>query len=256
MLNGLGVARTIVLFGGSSEIGRETLLELLSPGVSSIVLVSRDIEKVAQEDEMLLRKAPNADVFHVRFDGADALSMPDVVHEIVDLVGDVDVAIIAHALLGDEVDAFTDAAGVSEIITVNMTATMTLLYALSTQMRTQRHGRIALFSSVAGERVRKANAPYGASKAGIDAFALALDHELAGSGVSIVVIRPGYVHTKMTAKMKPAPFSTTAQIVGQKSARAIKGTSTVIWVPSVLRWIFVLLKMMPLKVWRRLPVHD
>jgi decaprenylphospho-beta-D-erythro-pentofuranosid-2-ulose 2-reductase len=251
MKNGMGNPGTIVLFGGTSEIGRETVLSLLAPGVENLVLVSRDVEAASQNDEVFLVLVPNLNIFHITFDGADALSMPEVVAEIVSEVGDIDIAIVAHAVLGDEVVGYVDPAGVSQVITVNMTATITLLYALASQMRTQGHGRIALFSSVAGERVRKGNAVYGSSKAGVDSFALALDHDLEGTGVSVVVIRPGFVPTKMTRNMEPAPFATTAHAVGVDSAKAIKGTVKIIWSPKIMRPLFILLRHLPTKLWRR-----
>lgn len=256
MKNAIGVSSTVVLFGGTSDIGKETLLQLISQGVNHVVLVSRDINRAKQIDTRILEKNPHVSITHLPFDGADATTMSSVVKSISAQVGDIDVAVIAHAILGDDLDGFETPERVGEILDVNMTATCALLYALASTMRTQGHGRIALFSSVAGVRVRKANPVYGASKAGIDAFALALDHELEGSGVSIVVIRPGYVHTKMTAHMKPAPFSTNAGEVATKSVEAIRGTSKVVWVPGVLKWIFGLLRILPISVWRRLPIHD
>jgi decaprenylphospho-beta-D-erythro-pentofuranosid-2-ulose 2-reductase len=256
MKNGTGAVGTIVLFGGTSELGISTVAHLLTPTVQNIVLVSRDIEKAQTVEDDLIKRSPQADITHIRFDGADAESMYAVVEEIVSAVGDIDVAIIAHALLGNDIDGYSNPSSVKALLDVNVTATMALMFALAAQMRLQRHGRIALFSSVAGVRVRKANAPYGASKAAIDAFALALDHDLQGSGASVVVIRPGFVHTKMTSGMKVAPFATNAHVVGERAARGISEGQTVVWVPGIMRFIFGVFAVLPRSVWRRLPVHD
>lgn len=256
MKSATGTFGTIVLFGGTSEIGVSTLRHLLSPSVQHVVLVSRNIDAAQLIDEQILTLSPDADVSHVRFEGADSASMADVVDEIVAIVGDIDVAMIAHALLGQDINGYENPGAVKELIDVNVTATMSLMYALAARMRMQRHGAICLFSSVAGVRVRKANAPYGASKAAIDSFALALGHELKDSAVTVVVVRPGFVHTKMTANMKAAPFATTADVVGKKTAEAIRKGDAVLWVPGVMRVIFGVFRILPLSVWRRLPIHD
>ena len=254
MKNGVGVNQNIVLFGGTSDIGTEILRRLVQPGVARVVLVSRDVERAQQMHGSFIEQHSEVDVFHVRMDGADAASMQHLVAEVSGLVGDIDVAIVAQGILNEGRDYFADPSALVEMANVNFTASMTLLYSLAAQMRSQGYGRIALLSSVAGERVRKANPAYGATKAGIDGFALALDHELEGTGVSILVVRPGFVTTKMTAGMKKAPFSTDAATVAAAVVKALPGKSRVIWVPGILRWMFLVLKNLPLGLWRRLPV--
>lgn len=256
MKSATGSFGTVVLFGGSSELGISTVRHLLTPTVQHIVMVSRDINAAQVVDDEFSQLCPDAEISHVRFDGADSASMPDVVHEVVSIVGDIDVAVIAHAVLGQEIDGFQNPSDVKNLIDVNVTATMSLLYALAARMRTQRHGTICLYSSVAGVRVRKANAPYGASKAAIDSFALALGHDLKDAGVCVVVVRPGFVHTKMTADMKAAPFATTPDIVGKKAAEGIRDGAAVVWVPGIMRLIFGVFRVLPLSLWRRLPIHD
>ena len=256
MRNALGVPSNIVLFGSTSDIGKETLYQLIAPGVQKVALVSRDMSRSREVEAEIVRRNANVSVTQYLFDASATSSMQEISQRITSELGDIDVAIVAHAVLGDDIDGFSEPSRVADILDINMTATCALLYSLADIMKKQGHGRIALFSSVAGVRVRKANPVYGASKAGIDAFALALDHELSDSGVSIVVIRPGYVHTKMTAHMKPAPFSTTAEKVAKASAAAIMGKTKVVWVPGALKWIFGILRVLPLGAWRRLPIHN
>ena len=254
MKNGVGVNQNIVLFGGTSDIGVEIVRQLVQPGVARVVLVSRDLERAQAASADVAEAHPDVDFLHVRMDAADASSMQHVVAEVAGLMGDIDVAIIAQGLLNEGRDYFADPSALIEMANVNFTATMTLLYAVAAQMKSQGYGRIALLSSVAGERVRKANAAYGATKAGIDGFALALDHELEGTGVSILVVRPGFVSTKMTAGMKKAPLSTDAPTVAAAVVKALPGRTRIIWVPGALRWMFMVLKSLPMPIWRRLPV--
>lgn len=254
MKNGVGVAQNIVLFGGTSEIGQAVLQRIVQPGVARLVLVSRDIEAASAVSNALVESHPDLDVHHVRFDASDAAAMPHVVTEVAEAIGDIDVAVIAQGVLNEGADYFADPSLLVSVADVNFTATMTLMYALAGRMRAQGYGKIVLLSSVAGERVRRGNPVYGATKAGIDGFALALDHELSGSGVSVLVVRPGFVTTKMTTGMKKAPFSTDADSVAKVVERGINSNKVVVWAPSILQWLFLVLKNLPTFIWRKLPL--
>ena len=109
-------------------------------------------------------------------------------------------------------------------------------------------------SSVAGERVRKGNFVYGATKAGIDGFAQGLSDSLEGTGVKVLIVRPGFVHSAMTRGLKPAPFSTTPEKVAQATVKALRGGRRIVWTPGVLRFLFMALRHTPGAVWRRLPL--
>jgi decaprenylphospho-beta-D-erythro-pentofuranosid-2-ulose 2-reductase len=109
-------------------------------------------------------------------------------------------------------------------------------------------------SSVAGERVRRSNYVYGSSKAGADGYFQGLGDALAGSGVQVMIVRPGFVHTKMTAGMKAAPMSVSADDVGNAIARGIARGSHIVWVPPALRIVMMVLRHVPRAVFRRLPL--
>ena len=254
MKNGVGVAQNIVLFGGTSEIGQAILRRIVKPGAARLVLVSRDIDAANVAVADLVGRHPDLDLHHVRFDAADAASMKSVVDEIVGEIGDIDIAVVAQGVLNEGRDHWSDPSGLIETVNVNLTATMTLLYSLAGRLRAQGYGKIVLLSSVAGERVRRGNPVYGATKAGIDGFALALDHELEGTGASILVVRPGFVTTKMTAGMSKAPFSTDADSVAVAVERGIADEKKIVWVPGILKWMFAILRVLPIAVWRRLPL--
>ena len=254
MKNGVGVAQNIVLFGGTSDIGQAILRRIVKPGVARVALVSRNLETAANFASELEEAFPDVEIHHVRYNAADASSMAHVVTEIVSEIGDIDVAVVAQGVLNEGMDYYSDPTGLITLCDVNFTSTMVLLYALSQQMKQQGYGKTVLLSSVAGERVRKGNSAYGATKAGIDGFALALDHELVGTGGSILVVRPGFVTTKMTTGMKKAPFSTDAESVAKITEAGIASGKRVVWAPGLLRWMFLILKNVPLPVWRKLPL--
>jgi decaprenylphospho-beta-D-erythro-pentofuranosid-2-ulose 2-reductase len=254
MKNGVGVAQNIVLFGGTSDIGHAILHRIVKPGVARVVLVSRDIDAAEARTQSLADRFPDVDIHHVRFDAGDARTLPQVVGSVVEEIGDIDIAVIAHGLLNEGLDYYSHPETLVDLADVNFTGAMVLMYSLAARMRSQGYGKIVLLSSVAGERVRRGNPVYGATKAGIDGFALALDHELAGTGASVLVVRPGFVTTKMTTGMKKAPFSTDAESVAAVVERAISSEKKVVWAPGILRWMFLVLKNLPIPVWRRLPL--
>jgi decaprenylphospho-beta-D-erythro-pentofuranosid-2-ulose 2-reductase len=125
--------------------------------------------------------------------------------------------------------------------------------AAARQLKAQGHGTLVVLSSVAGERVRRANFIYGSSKAGLDGFAQGLGDALAGSGARVMIVRPGFVRTKMTEGLPAAPLSATADAVADATVKGLAGGRAVVWVPALLRPVFMVFRHLPRVVWRKLP---
>ena len=119
-------------------------------------------------------------------------------------------------------------------------------------LRRQGHGRIVVLSSVAGERARRSNFVYGSSKAGLDAFCQGLGDSLAGTGVRLLVVRPGFVHSKMTQGLDAAPLATDPSTSPRRSSlgRGAARSSG----PGPLRFVMSVLRHVPRVVFRRLPL--
>src|SRR5207237_5124500 len=120
--------------------------------------------------------------------------------------------------------------------------------------RDQGRGTMIVMSSVAAERGRSANAIYGAAKAGLDVLAQGLGDATASTGVRVLVVRPGFVTTRMTEGLKPAPFATSPEAVAEATVRALSGRAHTIWAPGTLRFIFAVLRHLPRPIYRRLPL--
>jgi decaprenylphospho-beta-D-erythro-pentofuranosid-2-ulose 2-reductase len=120
------------------------------------------------------------------------------------------------------------------------------------RMRAQGHGIIVILSSAAAIRPRRANFVYGATKAGLDAFGRGLADALHGSGVRVVLVRPGFVTGRMTAGMPGAPLATTPGAVGAAVAKALANGGTTIWVPPALGVLAAAFQLIPRPLWRRL----
>jgi len=120
-------------------------------------------------------------------------------------------------------------------------------------MRTAGRGSLVVFSSVAGVRVRRANYVYGSAKAGLDGFASGLADALHGTGVRLLIARPGFVVGRMTEGMTPAPFSSTPDEVAAATARALAKGRRTVWIPWALRPTFFVMRLLPPFVCRRMP---
>jgi decaprenylphospho-beta-D-erythro-pentofuranosid-2-ulose 2-reductase len=112
---------------------------------------------------------------------------------------------------------------------------------------------LVALSSVAGERARKANYVYGSAKAGMDAFYSGLGDDLAGSGVSVLVVRPGFVRSKMTADLPAAPLATTPEAVAAAIVDGVRRGRHTVWVPGAMRLVMAVVRHLPRPVFRRLP---
>ena len=250
MENALGEPQTIVLMGGSSDIGRAIVSELLTTTTRSVVLAARRPDEVVVGE--LAR--PGLDVAIVAFDATDSSSHEDFVKGLAADHGDLDVVILAFGQLVDQADLDDDPAAAAAMVQVNYTGAVSVGLAVAAQFRRQGHGRLVVLSSVAGERVRKGNFVYGSSKAGLDGFAQGLGDALAGTGASVLVVRPGFVHSRMTQGMKAAPFATTPAAVAEATAAGLRKGKRTVWVPATLHPIFAVFRHLPTSLWRRLPL--
>jgi short-subunit dehydrogenase len=241
--------RVVVVFGGRSEIGLE-LATRLARG-NTVVLAARGAGRLTDEIAAVTA-AGAAGVRVAEFDADDLASHGPLVSSIVAEHGPIGVAVVAFGILGEQTRAEVDSAHAAAIVHTDFTAQVSLLTVLAATMRSAGEGAIVVFSSVAGARVRRANYVYGSAKAGLDGFARGLTDALHGSGVRLLLVRPGFVVGRMTKGMSPAPLSSTPQQVADAAARALTKGRSEIWVPRSLGLLAFGLRSMPRSVWRRL----
>lgn len=246
----MGDTDVIVIFGGRSEIGTELAVRLAAG--ATVVLAARDPQRLDSQREAL--QAAGAKAVHVTaFDADDLATHGPLVDSLVAEHGPIAIAVLAFGILGDQSRAEDDATHAVQIVRTDYVAQVSLLTHLANAMRAAGRGRLVVFSSVAGVRVRRANYVYGSAKAGLDGFASGLADALDGSGVQLLLVRPGFVIGRMTQGMSPAPFSSTPQQVAAATARALAKGRREVWVPWVLRPVFFGMRLLPRWVWRRLP---
>ncbi len=239
------------MLGGRSEIGLAVAQRLVEPG-RTIVLAARRSDDL-DEQEALLRKAGAENVARVEFDADDLARHRPVLDDVIARHGPLDVVVVAFGILGNQQRAETDAAHAAAVVHTDYLAHVHVLTEIVNVLRAQEHGRIVVFSSVAGVRVRKANYVYGSAKAGLDGFASGLADTLHGGPVRLLLVRPGFVIGRMTEGMTPAPFSSTPDQVADATVAALRRGRGEVWVPAVLRPVYFVMRLLPRIVWRRLP---
>ncbi|HMC52688.1 MAG TPA: decaprenylphospho-beta-D-erythro-pentofuranosid-2-ulose 2-reductase, partial [Acidimicrobiales bacterium] len=232
-------------------IARATVRMLLARRLRTIVLAGRDpagLERAAAE----ARALGATTVETVAFDARDTASHPAIVEGAFARHDGIDLVLLAFGVLGDQETCEKDANAAVEVLTVNFVGAASAGLASARQLRAQGHGVLAVLSSVAGERARRANFVYGSSKAGLDAFFQGLGDALAGSGARVLVVRPGFVRTRMTAGLPTAPFATTADEVAAVIVRALGTGAEVVWAPPRLRWVMAAVRHLPRPLFRKL----
>ena len=165
---------------------------------------------------------------------------------------DLDLVLVAFGQLGDQDQLDADPAAAARLAVTNYAGAVSSSLAAAKHLRAQGHGTLVVLSSVAGQRGRADNYVYGSTKAGLDAFAQGLGDRLAGSGASVMVVRPGFVRTSMTAGMVDGPMATPAEAVAADIVAGLRRGAHTVWSPAQLRWVFAILKVLPRPIWRKL----
>ncbi|WP_133912815.1 decaprenylphospho-beta-D-erythro-pentofuranosid-2-ulose 2-reductase [Streptomyces sp. NBC_00582] len=251
MQDAFGLPQSLLVLGGTSEIALATARRLIARRTRTVWLAGRPsaaLDSAAAELRVL-----GADVRTVAFDALDPGSHETVLGKVF-AEGDIDLVLLAFGVLGDQAHDERDPSAAVRVAQTNYTGAVSAGLVSARALQTQGHGALVVLSSVAGERARRANFIYGSSKAGLDAFAQGLGDALQGTGAHVMVVRPGFVRTRMTAGLPEAPLATTAEEVAAAVEVGLRRRAEVVWVPGVLRVVMSALRHVPRGVFRRLPV--
>lgn len=250
MTDAFASPQSVLVLGGGSEIGLAVVRRLVARRARTVVLAGREPERLKPAaDELLGLGATTVDV--VAFDALEVAGHDRFIDEVFDRHGDLDLVLLAFGVLGDQEEAERDTGAALEVVSTNFLGAVSVALPVARRLRAQGHGTLVVLSSVAGERARRANFVYGSSKAGLDAFAQGLGDSLVGTGARVMVVRPGFVHTKMTAGRPPAPLSTTPDAVADVVVRGLETGAEVVWAPPVLRFVMSGMRHLPRSLFRR-----
>ncbi|WP_405999006.1 decaprenylphospho-beta-D-erythro-pentofuranosid-2-ulose 2-reductase [Streptomyces sp. NBC_00829] len=249
MKDAFGTPQSLLVLGGTSEIGLATARLLIARRTRTVWLAGRDTP--ALEEAATDLRALGADVRTVPFDALDRAAHAEVLGKVF-TEGDIDMVLLAFGVLGDQANDEADPPAAVRVAQTNYTGAVSAGLVCAAALQNQGHGSLVVLSSVAGERARRSNFIYGSSKAGLDAFAQGLGDAMDGTGVHVMVVRPGFVRTKMTAGLPDAPLATTPDAVAAAIEQGLRRRSETVWVPGTLRVVMSALRHVPRPLFRRL----
>ncbi|WP_137993812.1 decaprenylphospho-beta-D-erythro-pentofuranosid-2-ulose 2-reductase [Streptomyces vilmorinianum] len=251
MKDAFGTPQSLLLLGGTSEIGLATARRLIARRTRTVWLAGRPSPDLTAAADSL--RALGAEVHTVPFDALDTESHAERLGKVF-TEGDIDMVLLAFGILGDQAHDEADPLAAVRVAQTNYTGAVSAGLVCAAALQAQGHGSLVVLSSVAGERARRANFIYGSSKAGLDAFAQGLGDALYGTGVHVMVVRPGFVRSRMTAGLEEAPLATTPEAVATAIELGLRRRSEAVWVPGALRMVMSALRHVPRPLFRRLPV--
>ncbi|GAA1520807.1 decaprenylphospho-beta-D-erythro-pentofuranosid-2-ulose 2-reductase [Streptomyces albidochromogenes] len=251
MKDAFGIPQSLLVLGGTSEIGLATARRLIARRTRTVWLAGRP--SPALEAAAAGLRALGAEVRTVAFDALDPVTHEEKLGKVF-AEGDIDMVLLAFGVLGDQAHDEEQPLSAVRVAQTNYTGAVSAGLVCAKALQGQGHGSLVVLSSVAGERARRVNFIYGSSKAGLDAFAQGLGDALYGTGVHVMVVRPGFVRSKMTAGLPDAPLATTPEAVATAIETGLRRRSETVWVPGALRAVMAALRHVPRPLFRRLPV--
>jgi decaprenylphospho-beta-D-erythro-pentofuranosid-2-ulose 2-reductase len=253
VLDAVGNPQTILLLGGTSEIGLAICERYLRNARARIVLAAMPGDPGRDAAVAQMQAAGARSVELIDFEATDPDSHPKMI-DAAFANGDVDVAIVAFGILGDAEELWQNQHKAVLAVEINYTAAVSVGVLLGEKMRAQGFGQIIAMSSAAGERVRRSNFVYGSTKAGLDGFYLGLAEALREYGVRVLVIRPGQVRTRMSAHVKEAPLTVDKEYVANLAVTAAAKGKELVWAPAAFRYVMMVLRHIPRGIFRKLPI--
>ncbi len=242
----------VIVLGGTSEIALAIVRELMSRAPREIALVGRDADGLDHRAEEL-RAAGSKRVLTFTVDALEIERHSEVIGRAFAELGGGDIVVLAVGALGAERGGLPeDITAAVELLQVNLAGAGSLLMHAAQHLRAAHGGTLIVLSSVAAERARRANAVYGASKAGLDALAQGLADDLHEQGVRVLVVRPGFVHTRMTRGLDAAPLASTPEAVAAAVLAGLDSGAQTIWAPRQLRLLMLAMRMIPRPLFRRI----
>jgi short-subunit dehydrogenase len=242
--------RKILVLGATSGIAEATCRIWASQG-ASLFLVARNAEKLAAvAADLRTRGASYVDTAVADLDDTD--EHPALLAHAVNSLTGMDIAYLAHGILGDQAEAEQDFNAAAQVLYTNLMAPVSLLTWLA-NFCVQRHaGVLAVLSSVAGDRGRKSNYVYGSSKAGLSAFLAGLRNRVDREGVTVLTIKPGPTRTAMTVAMPKSEKFADVDSVAESIVSAIDKRKDVLYVPFQWQPIMFVIRNIPERIFKKL----
>jgi decaprenylphospho-beta-D-erythro-pentofuranosid-2-ulose 2-reductase len=217
------------VLGATSSIAIATMRRLATANTRFMLVARNSNRLTAVAQDLLTRGALTVDTWVMDLD--DTTAHPEMLEAAAQRLSRIDLALIAHGVLGDQQAAEADFDVAAAILHTNFISVVSLLTWLGNYCQAQRGGTLAVISSVAGDRGRKSNYVYGASKGALNVFLDGLRNRIDRDGVQVLTIKPGFVATPMTAHVPKNVLFASPDQVAQGILKAIERRRDVVYVP-------------------------
>jgi decaprenylphospho-beta-D-erythro-pentofuranosid-2-ulose 2-reductase len=244
------MTRRVLILGATSGIA-QNVSRCFAAEHARLFLVARDPEKLKTlPGDLKIRGAESVETCEA--DLTDDSSFPLIISKSVAVWGGLDAALLAHGTLPDQMSVENDPALLRNSIEVNYVSAVSLLMQLGKAFEDQRSGVLAIIGSVAGDRGRRSNYVYGSAKAALATFVAGLRLRLAAANVQVVLIKPGWVSTPMTAHLPQNFLFASSEQVGRGVYKAIISPRPIVYLPWYWKWIMRMIRSLPEPVFAKL----
>lgn len=240
----------MLIFGATSAIAYETAKLFAKDGVSFYLCARDESELKRLTADLIIRGAKEA--AYSSFDALDNNSIVHAVNSCLAKFPDLDGLLIAHGYLPDQKVCENSIDEIKKVMDINFTSASIILTLISAHFEKQGHGTIAAISSPSGDRGRQSIYVYGAAKGALTVFLSGLRQRVYKSGINVITIIPGFVDTPMTAHYKKGPLFVSPKVVARGIYEAISSGKDEIYLPWFWRWIMLIIKNIPQKIYNKL----
>lgn len=239
----------VLILGATRGMGRALARKYAARG-AALALLGRDAEDLQRTAADLVARGASAAV-QVVCDLEKTETILPALHTGSTALGRVDVVVLTAGIYASQESLEASPELTEKLLRVNLLATVRFCEAAREVLAAQGGGTLCVFSSVAGDRGRKPVAIYGASKAALSHYLESIGYRDHERGIKVVCVKPGFVHTDMTAGLKPPPFAGHPDAVADVVIRAIDRGTPVVYAPRIWGLVMALIKRMPRAFMRR-----
>ncbi len=242
--------KKIVILGATSAIAEQTARIFARRG-DALFLVARNTEKLASiADDLKVRGADRCETFCA--DLNDTNTHQQLIHTAKEKLGEIDILLVTYGTLGDQKKCEADFNQTLSELQTNCLSVLSLLTLFANYFEQRQSGCIAAISSPAGDRGRQSNYIYGTAKGALSVFLQGLRNRLNKSNVHVLTIKPGFVDTPMTTEFKKGPLWVKPDVIARGIVRAIDKQKDVVYLPFFWRYIMLIIKLIPEKIFKKL----
>ena len=240
----------IAIVGATRGMGRALARAMAARG-DALCLLGRDAAELETSARDLLARGARGPVTVGRLDLAEPAGFAAALDAADRALGGFDTLVVTAGDFAPQEELAREPARLERLLDLNFTAAAVLCQQTAERLAGRGGGTICAFSSVAGDRARRANYLYGASKAGLSAFLDGLGLAYADRGVRVTCVKPGFVRTAMTAGLPAPPFAGEPEAVARRALRALDRGAPVVYAPAAWRAVMLAIRLLPRAVMRR-----